>query len=99
MNHKCSLDSDVFESTCHDRAQVFIENAENLSLGEGGIGQGPENVEDTADADLPPGPDNVAHGAMKGGSEEKAYASLADAVGHPASLHLCVHPQFPQHVS
>jgi len=69
----------LFEHADHDADEVFVENADQLVLGFGWIGQWPEDVENRAHAHFLAHGRDMLHRAVVVGREHEADAQLVDA--------------------
>ena len=75
----------------------FGENAEQLSIGPGRIGQRPKQIKDGTDTKLDPRRADMAHGRMMVRREQKADADIIDAFFQGCGGEIKRHAQSFQH--
>ena len=74
------------------------EDADHLTLGAGGVGEGAEQVEDGAKAEFPPYRASESHGGVVRHGEQETYAHLGNAAPHLLGGDFELHARGLQHV-
>ena len=77
----------------HGGEPLRAKDPEDVGVRPGGVGEGPEEVEDGAHAELGPHRGHVAHGGVEDPGEEEAETQLLYGLSHPLGGGLQVHPQ------
>ena len=86
VDHQDVVAPQALQDARLDAHQVGVENAHDLVARARGIGQGTEDVEDGANAQLAPHRRRMLHRAVVGGREHEADTDLVDALGHLARV-------------
>ncbi len=98
MHHKSMLCAKLAKRLGQRPGQGGVIDAHDLGGHLCRVRERPEDVEDSANADLPPRPDGVLHGQVHHGREQKADAYVLDTFLGAMRGYFDVHTQRLQHV-